>query len=144
MKIGDLASRTGLSTHTIRYYERIGLLPEARKDAAGRRQYDDTDIVWIAFLGRLKAAGMPIREMLRYAALREAGPDTEAARRDLLLRHRERVAAQIAELQSCLLVLDKKIAGYASALSGKAKDDDADITQLRKPLRKRIARAGGD
>ena len=68
MKIGNLAKRTGLSAHTIRYYERIGLLPRADRDSSGQRDYGASILVWIEFLGRLKTTGMPIREMLRYAA----------------------------------------------------------------------------
>ena len=65
MKIGELAKRTGLSPHTIRYYERIGLLPFADRDAGGRRDYDESILTWIEFLGRLKTTGMPIRAMQR-------------------------------------------------------------------------------
>lgn len=114
MKIGELAKRSGLSPHTIRYYERIGLLPYADRKSS-QRDYDASILVWIEFLGRLKTTGMPIREMLRYAALREKGAGTENERRALLEQHRERVRAHLAELQACLSVLDTKIAGYASS-----------------------------
>lgn len=73
MKIGELAGRSGLSAHTIRYYERIGLLPYADRDRSRQRDYDASILTWIDFLGRLKTTGMPIREMLRYAALRDEG-----------------------------------------------------------------------
>lgn len=112
MKIGTLAKRSGLTAHTIRYYERIGLLPHADRDAGGQRDYDASILVWIEFLGRLKTTGMSIREMLRYAKLREEGDLTAAARRTLLVTHREAVRSRIAELKTCLLVLDAKIATY--------------------------------
>ncbi|MDH6231525.1 DNA-binding transcriptional MerR regulator [Mesorhizobium soli] len=115
MKIGELAKRSGLTAHTIRYYERIGLLPYADRDRSSQRDYDASILTWIEFLGRLKATGMPIREMLRYAALRQDGTATEPERRVLLERHRDRVRANLAELQANLLVLDNKIAGYAAA-----------------------------
>lgn len=99
MKIGDLAKRTGLSTHTLRYYERIGLLPYADRDRSGQRDFDASILTWIAFLGRLKTTGMPIRDMLRYAALRDDGEATGPARRQMLENHREQVRTQIAELQ---------------------------------------------
>ena len=124
MKIGQLAKHSGLSVHTIRYYERIGLLPYADRDRSSQRDYDASILTWIAFLGRMKTAGMPIRDMLRYAALRERGVDTEAERRLLLQQHRERVAVHLAELQDCLLVLDTKIAGYAG-LEQRMQDYDA-------------------
>lgn len=115
MKIGQLARRSGVSAHTLRYYERIGLLPRADRDGSGQRDYDASILIWIEFLRRLKTTGMPIREMLRYAALRERGPATGAERRALLEAHRETVRAHVAELQACLLVLDSKIGGYANA-----------------------------
>ena len=107
--------RSGLSAHTIRYYERIGLLPYADRDRSRQRDYDASILVWIEFLGRLKTTGMPIRDMLRYAALRERGVGTEAERRELLEQHRDACRAHVADLQACLLVLDTKIAGYAGA-----------------------------
>ena len=113
MNIGDLAQRTGLSVHTIRYYERIGLIPVAAKDASGQRAYDASIFPWLEFLGRLKATDMPIQGILRYASLRAAGRSTEAERRHLLVAHRDRVRERIAELQAALAVLDDKIAGYA-------------------------------
>ncbi len=129
MRIGDLARRSGLSPDTLRYYERIGLLPRIHRDAGGQRAYDPAVLVWIEFLGRLKATGMPIREMLRYAALRAEGPATAADRRILLERHRAEVAARIADLQANLLVLDTKIAGYAGARDRRT-DDDADADHV--------------
>jgi DNA-binding transcriptional MerR regulator len=96
MKVGELANRSGLTAHTIRYYERIGLLPYALRDQSGQRDYDASILIWIEFLGRLKTTGMPIREMLRYAALRGRGAVTETARRELLEQHRERVRTRVA------------------------------------------------
>ncbi len=112
MKIKDLALRTGLSTHTIRYYERIGLLPQAMRGRSGHREYDASVLPWIEFLGRLKTTGMGIRDMVRYAGLRAQGPGNVAERSELLVRHRERVRAHLAELDACLFVLDAKIATY--------------------------------
>ncbi|PKR88706.1 MerR family transcriptional regulator [Pleomorphomonas diazotrophica] len=131
MKIGELARRSGLSTYTIRYYERIGLLPQADRDRSGQRNYDASILTWMEFLDRLKATGMPIREMLLYAALRERGAGTERERSAVLERHRERVRAHVAELQACLLVLDTKIAGYAGTTQRKI-DHDASIPERRR------------
>ena len=115
MKISELAKRTGLSAHTIRYYERIGLLPFADRDAGGQRDYDETVLIWIGFLKRLKTTQMPIREMLQYAELRAQGDQTGPERRALLELHRERVRAHLAELEDSLLVLDTKIDSYVEA-----------------------------
>lgn len=132
MKIGELARRSGLTAYTIRYYEQIGLLPVPDKDASGQRDYDVSILTWIEFLGRLKATGMPIREMLRYAALRQQGASTDAERRALLVAHRKKVAAHVTDLQANLLVLDAKISGYADAEKRiETQNDQSD----RKPLR---------
>jgi DNA-binding transcriptional MerR regulator len=141
MKIGELVQHSGLSAHTIRYYERIGLLPYADRDRSSRRDYDASILIWIEFIGRLKTTGMPIRDMLRYAELREHGVNTEAERRLLLERHRERVRAHLAELQDCLLVLDTKIAGYVGTEQRMKDDDKAPPERRRKPIRTRPARA---
>lgn len=142
MKIGELAKRSGLSAHTIRYYERIGLLPYADRDGSKRRDYDASILAWIEFLGRLKTTGMPLREMLHYAAFRGEGAGTQAQRRKLLEEHRERVRAHVAELNACLLVLDTKIGGYADT-EKRIKDYDATLPERRrKPVGARQARAG--
>ncbi|MCD7107739.1 MerR family transcriptional regulator [Rhizobium sp. DKSPLA3] len=140
MKIGELARRSGLSAHTIRYYERIGLLPYADRDGSSQRDYDAGILTWIAFLRRLKATGMPIREMLLYADLRSRGPSTEPERRTLLERHRDRVGQHIADLQANLLVLDTKISGYAGSAQGTDHNDAGTPTRERNPAGKRAAR----
>ena len=123
MKIGELASRTGLTAHTLRYYERIGLLPRAYRGASKQRDYDPSIIVWIDFLLRLKTTNMPLKKMLLYAKLREAGSSTDAARAELLKAHRVVVKDHIAELQNCLNILDRKIEGYESASLQKDRPD---------------------
>lgn len=115
MKIGNFARQSGLSTHTLRYYERIGLMPYADRDESGQRNYDESILTWIQFIGRLKATDMPIREMLRYAELVEQGEQTFSQRREMLENHRAKVKDRLAELNACLRVLDKKIAFYSEA-----------------------------
>jgi DNA-binding transcriptional MerR regulator len=112
MYIGDLARACGLSIDTLRWYEKIGLLPPPPRDRGGRRVYPPETLTWIAFLGRLKATGMSIAGMLDYARLREAGEGTTAARRALLETHRDAVVAEIAALTENLAALDDKIATY--------------------------------
>jgi DNA-binding transcriptional MerR regulator len=113
MRIGDLAKRTGLTADTIRYYERIKLLPRASRGSSRQRQYDASILPWIEFLGRLKTTGMPIRDMVRYTELRAKGAATEAERKEILVQHRRRVRVHVAALQAYLSALDAKIAGYA-------------------------------
>ena len=115
MKIGELAKRTGLSAHAIRYYERIALLPRADRDSGGQRDYDESILAWIGFLKRLKTTGMPIREMRQYAELHAHREQTGRERKELLELHRERVRQHLTELEASLLVLDTKIDTYLEA-----------------------------
>ncbi len=123
MKIAKLAELSGLTAHTIRYYERIGLLPRADRDAGGRRVYDASILDWFGFLGRLKATGMPIRKMQDYAKLREQGDRSIAERRVLLEEHRATVRSHIAELKANLRFLDTKIDTYVDLEKRMQRDD---------------------
>lgn len=114
MKIGTLAARSGVSVDTLRYYEKIGLLPKVDRDSGGRRAYGETDLSWIEFLLKLKATGMPMRDRIEYARLRAEGPHTAAARREILERHRESLLARRAELDACIDLMDRKITMYAA------------------------------
>jgi DNA-binding transcriptional MerR regulator len=116
------------------------LLPYADRDRARRRDCDDSIFAWIEFLGRLKTTGMPTREMLRYAALREEGAGTEIEGRELE-RHRERVRAYLAELNACLLVLDTKIGGYTPMEETLTDDDGKHLERRLSPAGARQARA---
>ncbi|WP_449060906.1 MerR family transcriptional regulator [Planomonospora algeriensis] len=110
--IREAARTSGLSAHTLRYYERIGLVPEVGRDAAGHRSYTGADLAWLEFLTKLRRTGMPIADMCRYAELVRRGPETAAERRRILQAHRERVLQRIAQLDGDLAILDRKIDMY--------------------------------
>jgi len=110
--IAEAARRSGLSIDTLRYYERIKLVDPPARDAAGRRAYSDEDLGWLEFLTKLRLTGMPIKMMREYAQLRRHGDAAAPRRRGILVEQRESVRARIAELQSCLDVLDYKIDNY--------------------------------
>lgn len=114
LTIRDVSARTGLSAHTLRYYERIGLIDEIPRDAAGQRRYRDADLAWLDFLLRLRGTGMGIADMQRYATLRREGGTHESlsTRRALLETHAQGVAAEIARLSEQLAYLQGKIATY--------------------------------
>lgn len=116
MKISAFAKRANLTAHTVRYYERIGLLPAADRHPSGIRDYDEQALIWVEFLRRLKSTGMPLAQMLTYADLRNAGPGTVVARHDLLVQHRAKVRDRVADLNAALAVLDTKIATYATSV----------------------------
>jgi DNA-binding transcriptional MerR regulator len=110
--IAEMAERTGITAHTLRYYERIGLLGEVARDASGYRAYSAADFTRVVFLTRLRLTGMPIRGLQRYVALAGAGDATVDERLAILVAHRESVRAQLAELQCALDAIDVKIAVY--------------------------------
>ncbi len=121
MKIGELTKITKLSSHTLRYYERIGLLPRAHRSSSGHRIYDEATLTWLEFLGRLKATDMSIKEMQLYAKMRQNGPSTELERQKLLEHHRLKVRIKLAEIKTSLSVLDCKIDTYAESIKQKGK-----------------------
>jgi DNA-binding transcriptional MerR regulator len=112
VKISDFAAHSGLTPDTVRYYERIGLLPRSVRDAGGRRSYGLADIGWASFLRKLQAMGMPMRDRLKYSRLRTEGPATTVARREMLEAHRAGLAARVTELTGLIATLDEKIELY--------------------------------
>ncbi|MFC4942103.1 MerR family transcriptional regulator [Pseudonocardia sp. GCM10023141] len=116
LTIAEVAERTGVTAHTLRYYERIGLLAVGR-DHSGHRVYSADDYGRVVFVNRLRTAGMPIRELQRYIALAEAGDHTVPERLQIMLDHRDAVRTQIQELQFCLETIEFKIAAYGGAMA---------------------------
>lgn len=109
--IGEFSEVTGLGIHTLRYYEHEGLIAPVR-NSSNRRRYSDRDMTWIAFIKRLKATGMPIKEIKRYAALRAKGDATLSERMEMLIQHRQSLREQIRQLQEHEAKLDEKISFY--------------------------------
>ena len=114
--IGEAAEKCGLSPHTLRWYERIGLLATIERGGDGRRRYSDADLDWLSLLIKLRATGMPVRDMQRYAELVRSGAG-QAERIELLKRHREEVRRALAAQRDCLKLLDTKISYYGSCLT---------------------------
>lgn len=107
-----MAERCGMTAHTLRYYERVGLIQPVGRAHNGHRRYSEADEAWIHFLHCMRATNMPIREMQRYAELRELGDSTSLDRRKILEDHQAAIAAQIVELQQAHALLTHKIANY--------------------------------
>jgi DNA-binding transcriptional MerR regulator len=115
--ISEAAEKCGLSQHTLRWYERIGLIGPVSRDGDGRRRFSDADVDWLTVITRLRETGMPVRDMRRYAELvRSGGGETE--RLELLKRHREEVRRALLAQQECLKLLDSKIDVYARRAGG--------------------------
>lgn len=112
LTVHEAAEATGLSAHTLRYYERIGLVSPVGRAESGHRRYSHDDLRWIGFLNCLRATGMPIARMQEYAALLREGDQTLEQRRALLAAHRDAVRAEIESLQRHLVMVDEKIRRY--------------------------------
>jgi DNA-binding transcriptional MerR regulator len=112
LTIQQVASATGLGVHTLRYYERNGLIEPIERAANGHRRYSAQNIAWIEFLTRLRTTGMPIRQMQQFAALVREKPDEVQGRRILLEVHRSAVQKRLDELSQHLAVIDWKIQRY--------------------------------
>ncbi|MGL4344888.1 MAG: MerR family transcriptional regulator [Cellulosilyticaceae bacterium] len=110
--IGKVAGRVGLSTYTLRYYEKEGLLPEVKKNDKGIRLYQESDIVWIELIKCLKETGMSIAEIQNIVSLSIEGNHTIPDRKEILKAHQEKIHQQIAVLQTSLLKIDKKLDWY--------------------------------
>ena len=113
LSIAEAAQETGLTTHTLRYYERDGLmLASVDRSTSGHRRYTPRDLTWIEMITRLRSTGMPIRDVRRYAALVREGRGNEGERLDLLKAHRQRVEKELAEVAAHLRAIDHKIGLY--------------------------------
>ena len=110
--ISQAAEKCGLSQHTLRWYERIGLVGPVTRGADGRRRFSDKDLDWLTLITRLRETGMPVGDMKRYAELVRSGGG-EAERLELLNRHRQEVRRALAAQRECLKLLNSKIDSYA-------------------------------
>ncbi|MEW4369906.1 MerR family transcriptional regulator [Paenibacillus kandeliae] len=118
LSIGQVSERSGLSVHSLRFYEREGLLLTTRisRDEGGRRRYSEADVQWLAICTRLRSSGMPIAEIRRFAELVRLGPGNEYERLAILKEHQQRVIRQVEELNECLDVITSKADIYESHL----------------------------
>lgn len=114
MKISEVSEVCDLSSDTLRYYERIGLVPSIKRTRGGIREYNELDVKRIEFIKCMRSAGLSIEMLIEYFNLFEQGDETAEARKDLLIEQRDALAARIAELQRTLDYLDRKIAMYES------------------------------
>jgi DNA-binding transcriptional MerR regulator len=118
MTIADAARLTGVSAYTLRYYERAGLIDGVDRAGSGHRRYNEGDLAWIEVLQKLRATGMPIRTIRRYAELVRDGSGNEEERLALLKQHRDAVRAQLSEVRRHLAFIERKIAIYEENLNG--------------------------
>lgn len=113
--IAEVAEKTNLTAHTLRYYEKEGLLPFVDRSDSGNRDFKEKDLEWLELICCLKNTGMPIKKIKEYIRLCLKGDDTLDVRREIFIKHREDVINQMAELQKNLDKINCKINFYDCA-----------------------------
>jgi DNA-binding transcriptional MerR regulator len=121
MKIAEVSEHSGLSTDTLRYYERIGLIPPVNRNGSGIRDYNDLDLRRVEFIKCMRSAGLPIEVLIDYMELVQRGDPTIEARKEILIEQRDLLAARIQEMQKTLDLLNHKVQVYENAILTKEK-----------------------
>jgi MerR family transcriptional regulator, aldehyde-responsive regulator len=116
MKIAEVSEHYGLSSDTLRYYERIGLIPPVNRNGSGIRDYGELDIRRVEFVKCMRSAGLPIEVLIEYVALVQQGDQTIETRKEILKEQRELLVARMTEMQKTLDILDHKIEVYENAV----------------------------
>ena len=109
MTIAEVSKEFGLTADTLRYYERIGLLPAVNRNSSGNRDYTQEDCRWVQFIKCMRSAGLSIETLIEYVSLFQLGNATIAIRKELLIEQRKQIFDKIEELQGTLEYLDKKV-----------------------------------
>jgi DNA-binding transcriptional MerR regulator len=121
MKIAEVSERYGLSLDTLRYYERIGLIPPVHRNESGIRDYNELDLRRVDFIKCMRSAGLPVEVLIEYIRLVQQGDQTVETRKEILKEQRELLAARMQEMQKTLDILDHKIEVYENAVLKKEK-----------------------
>jgi len=116
MRISEVSEQCGVSADTLRYYERIGLLPPVNRSDSGIRDYSDLDVRRVEFIKCMRSAGLPVEVLIRYYGLVQQGDETMEDRQAILVEQRAEITARMEELQKTLDLLDYKISFYENAL----------------------------
>ena len=122
MKIAEVSERHAISSDTLRYYERIGLIPPVTRTGSGIREYGELDIQRVEIIKCMRSAGLPIEVLIEYVALVQQGDATLQARQDILKEQRALLASRLQEMQKTLDLLDYKIELYGQNIIKKEKD----------------------
>ena len=121
MKIAEVSEQYGLSSDTLRYYERVGLIPPVTRNESGIRDYNELDLRRVEFIKCMRSAGLPVEVLIEYVGLVQQGDKTIEARREILKVQRELLLARMKEMQKTLDILDHKIQLYENAVLKKEK-----------------------
>lgn len=116
MTIAEVSKKYDISSDTLRYYERIGLIPPVPRTKSGIRNYDETSCGWIELMKCMRKAGVQIEALIEYVALYHKGDETVDARKELLIEQRNQLRVKMLEIQQSLERLDQKIEKYEQGL----------------------------
>ena len=122
MRISEVSHQSGISPDTLRYYERIGLLPPVNRSESGIRDYSELDVRRIEFIKCMRTAGLPVEVLIKYYGLVQQGDATMEERKAILVEQRAEITARMDELQQTLDLLDYKIGFYENALVEKEQE----------------------
>ncbi|AIF50297.1 MerR family transcriptional regulator [Pelosinus sp. UFO1] len=118
MTITEVSKKFDVSQDTLRYYERIGLIPSVNRNKSGIRNYTEEDCRWVEFVKCMRSAGLPIEVLIEYVGLFQQGDETTGARKELLIEQRKQLLIKMEEMQKTVERLDYKIARYGQAAGG--------------------------
>lgn len=121
MKIMEVSEQYKISSDTLRYYERVGLIPPVNRNSGGIRDYNELDLRRVEFIKCMRSAGLPIEVLIEYVGLVQRGDKTIEARKDILKEQRELLIARMQEMQKTLDLLDHKIEVYENTVLKKEK-----------------------
>jgi DNA-binding transcriptional MerR regulator len=127
MKIAQISERYGITADTLRYYERIGLIPPVNRSESGIRDYRDIDVRRVEFIKCMRSAGLPIEVLIEYVALVQQGDQTIEARKEILIEQRDQLATKMQAMQKTLDLLNYKISVYENAVLKKEKEMIQDV-----------------
>jgi DNA-binding transcriptional MerR regulator len=122
MKIAEVSEQFGISADTLRYYERVGLIPPVHRNQGGIRDYNELDLRRVDFVKCMRGAGLPVEVLIEYMGLVQQGDKTIEARKEILIEQRDLVAARLEEMQKTLDLLNHKIEVYEKAILKKEKE----------------------
>ena len=122
MKIAEVSEQYGISADTLRYYERVGLIPPVHRNGGGIRDYNELDLRRVDFIKCMRRAGLPIEILMEYMGLVQQGDKTIEARKEILIEQRDLLAARMTAMQKTLDLLDHKVEVYEKAILQKEKE----------------------
>ena len=122
MTIAEVSKKFDISQDTLRYYERIGLIPSVNRNKSGIRDYTEEDCRWVEFIKCMRGAGLPIEALIEYVGLFQQGDETIEARKELLIEQRKRLIARMEDMMKTLERLNYKIERYEQSVVEKEKE----------------------